>query len=211
MIVDPDVEAYAEAHTTPQARHLQALAQATREQLTAPEMLSGPVVGRLLELLVWLRRPRLVVEVGTYSGASALAMAAALPPEGRIVTLELDPERAAFARRHIEEAGMDDRVEVRVGPALEALRALDEPVDLAFVDADKTGYPDYYEALVPRLAPGGLLVADNTLRGGRVLDPPADDPGTQAMARFNDRVASDERVVGVVLTVRDGVTLVRPA
>lgn len=205
------IAAYAEAHTTPEADHLRALAEETRATLECPQMLSGPVVGRLLETLVWLRRPRLVVEIGTYSGYSALSMAGGLGPEGRIVTLELDPARAEVARRHIAAAGLEDRIEVRVGPALEALGQLDGPYDLVFVDADKTGYPDYYEAVVPKLAPDGLLVADNTLRSGTVLDPPADDENAQAMARFNERAASDPRVVAVMLTVRDGVTLVRRA
>ena len=203
--------AYAEAHTTPEPEHLRALAEETRATLECPQMLSGPVVGRLLETLVWLARPRLVVEIGTYSGYSALSMAGGLPEGGRIVTLELDEGRAAVARRHIAAAALEDRIEVRVGPALEALDALDGPYDVVFIDADKTGYPDYYEAVVPKLSAGGLIVADNTLRSGTVLDPAADDENAQAMARFNNRVASDPRVVAVLLTVRDGVTVVRRA
>lgn len=210
-MIDEAVAAYAEAHTTPEAEHLRVLAEETRATLECPQMLSGPVVGRLLETLVWLQQPQLVVEIGTYSGYSALSMAAALPAGGRIVTLELDPGRAAVARRHIAAAGLDDRIEVRIGPALDALGQLDGPYDLVFVDADKTGYPDYYEAVVPKLSPRGMLVADNTLRGGSVLDPAPDDAGARAMARFNDRAAGDPRVVATMLTVRDGLTLVRPA
>ncbi|HYF26794.1 MAG TPA: O-methyltransferase [Baekduia sp.] len=209
MIVDHAVEAYAEAHTTAEPEHLAALAAETRATLELPQMLTGPVVGRLLETLVWLRRPRLVVEIGTYSGYSALAMAAGLPAEGRIITLDISEEHAAVARRHIAAAGEQDRIEVRVGPALDALAALDGPYDMVFIDADKTGYEDYLEAVLPKLAPDGLIVADNTLREGRVLEP--EDDGTRAIARFNDLVAQDPRVVAVVLTVRDGVTLIRPA
>ena len=210
-MIDRDIAAYAEAHTTPEAEHLRALAEETRATLECPQMLSGPVVGRLLETLVWLARPKLVVEIGTYSGYSALSMAGGLPEGGRIVTLELDESRAAVARRHIAAAGLEDRVEVRVGPALAALEALDGPYDVVFIDADKTGYPDYYEAVVPKLSPGGIIVADNTLRDGTVLDPEHGDDGARAMARFNDRVASDPRVVAVQLTVRDGVTVIRRA
>jgi caffeoyl-CoA O-methyltransferase len=138
-------------------------------------------------------------------------MARALPDGGRIVSCELDPERAAFAEAQIARAGMADRVRVRRGPALETIRELDEPLDLVFLDADKTGYPAYYEEVVPRLGASGLLVADNTLMSGRVLDPAPDDASAAAMAAFNARAASDPRVVATLLTVRDGVTLIRPA
>jgi caffeoyl-CoA O-methyltransferase len=208
-MIPGDVEAYAEAHTTPVADHLQRLDEETRATLSSPAMLSGPVVGRLLETLVALARPQLVVEVGTFSGYSALSMAAALPEGGRIITLELSDEHADFAQRHIDASPYADRIELRRGPALAGLEAIDEHIDMVFIDADKTGYPDYYETAVRKLSPGGVLVADNTLRGGEVLDPSPSDDGTQAMARLNDRVASDDRVVGVLLTVRDGVTVVR--
>jgi caffeoyl-CoA O-methyltransferase len=189
-------EEYAERLTTAQDHYLADLADETRATLDSPQMLTGPVEGRLLEFLVWMVQPRLVLEIGTYSGYSALSMARALPPDGRIITCEVDPDRAAFARRHTERHG---RIAVRVGPALETIATLDEPLDLVFVDADKDGYVDYYEAVVPKLAPRGLVVADNTL--GHERNP--------AIARFNDHVAADDRTVQVVLTVRDGVTLIR--
>jgi caffeoyl-CoA O-methyltransferase len=194
---------YAETQTTPAADHLAALADQTRAQLDMPQMLTGPVEGRLLEFLVWMLQPRLVLEIGTYSGYSALSMAGALPPDGRIVTCELDPERAAFARRAVER---EPRIELREGPALDAVAALDGPFDLVFVDADKEGYVDYYEAVLPKLADRGLIIADNTLRGGRAIADP-EDP----IARFNAHVAADARTVQVLLTVRDGVTLIRRA
>lgn len=196
--MSPDFEAYAEAHTTPQDHYLRDLAEATRASLSSPSMLSGPVVGRLLEFLVWLTQPSLVVEIGTYSGYSALSMARALPPRGRIITLEASAEHAAFARRAVERHG---RISVREGDALESLAALDGPFDLVFIDADKDGYVDYYEAALEKLSPRGLIVADNTLAHER-------QPG---IARFNDHVAADPRTVQVLLTVRDGVTLIRRA
>ena len=206
-----ELDRYAEASTTRAPDHLLRLEEETRASLTAPQMLSGAVVGRLLETLVWLRRPRLVLEIGTYSGGSALWMARGLPAGGRIVSCELDPERAAFAEAQVARAGMADRVQVRRGPALATIRALDEPLDLVFLDADKTGYPAYYEEVVPRLAATGLLVADNTLMSGRVLDPASDDASATAIAAFNARAAADPRVIATLLTVRDGVTLIRPA
>ena len=211
MIVDPAVEAYAAERTTAPPAHLDALAEETRRTLTAPQMLTGRLEGRFLETLVWFAQPRRVLEIGTYSGYSALAMAAGLPEGGSIVTCEVDPRHAEVARRHVAGSPYADRVEVREGPALETVNELPGPWDLVFVDADKTGYPDYVDAVLPKLGPRGLLVLDNTLRDGLVLDPPADDPGTQAIAALNDRLARDPALVVTVLTVRDGVTLVRRA
>lgn len=211
MIVDPAVEAYAAERTTAPPAHLDALAEETRRTLTAPQMLTGRLEGRFLETLVWFAQPRRVLEIGTYSGYSALAMAAGLPEGGSIVTCEVDPRHAEVARRHVAASPYADRVEVREGPALETVTELPGPWDLVFVDADKTGYPDYVDAVLPKLGPRGLLVLDNTLRDGLVLDPPADDPGTQAIAALNDRLARDPALVVTLLTVRDGVTLVRRA
>jgi predicted O-methyltransferase YrrM len=213
FIVPEAVEAYAAAHTTPAPGFLQALAAETRETLDSPQMLTGEIEGRFLEFLVFLAQPRLLLEIGTYSGYSALSMARALPAGGRIVTCELDPERVAFARRHIEDAGFDDRIAVREGPALETIASLGGPFDLVFIDADKEGYRDYYEAVLPKLSERGLIVVDNVLWGGRVAEPPSDDDSesTRALREFNDHVAADERVVNVMLSVRDGVTLVRRA
>jgi caffeoyl-CoA O-methyltransferase len=213
FVVAEAVEAYAAAHTTPPPPFLQALAAETRETLDSPQMLTGEIEGRFLEFLVFLAQPRLVLEIGTYSGYSALSMAGALPAGGRIVTCELDPERVAFARRHIAEAGFAERIEVRQGPALETLATLEGPFDLVFIDADKVGYHDYYEAVLAKLAERGLIVIDNVLWSGRVAGAPSDDDtdSTRALRAFNDHVASDERVVAVMLSVRDGVTLVRRA
>jgi caffeoyl-CoA O-methyltransferase len=213
FIVADAVEAYAAAHTTAPAPFLQALAAETRETLDSPQMLTGEIEGRFLEFLVFLARPRLVLEIGTYSGYSALSMAGALPAGGRIVTCELDRDRSEFARRHIEAAGFAERIDVRQGPALETIAGLDGPLDLVFIDADKAGYHDYYEAVLPKLSERGLIVVDNVLWSGRVAQAPSDDDtdSTRAMRAFNDHVAADERVVSVMLSVRDGVTLVRRA
>ncbi|MEA2430144.1 MAG: caffeoyl-CoA O-methyltransferase [Thermoleophilaceae bacterium] len=212
-IVPDDIERYALEHTTPVGDRMDALAEETRATLPAPGMLSGAVEGRLLEMLVFATGARRVLEFGTYSGYSALSMARALPPDGRIVSLEVSEEHAEFARRHIAESPYADRIEVLLGPALEAVERLDGPFDLAFIDADKENYARYYEAALAKLSPRGLIVVDNTLWSGRVLDPGADDASesTRALAAFNDMVVRDERVVCVMLTIRDGVTLIRPA
>jgi caffeoyl-CoA O-methyltransferase len=213
FIVPEAVEAYAAAHTTAPAPFLQALAEETRATLESPQMLTGEIEGRFLEFLVFLAQPRFVLEIGTYSGYSALSMAQALPEGGRIVSCELDPERVAFAQRHIANAGYEERISVRQGPALETIGGLDGPFDLVFIDADKEGYLDYYEAVLPKLSARGLIVIDNVLWSGRVAAPPSDDDGdsTRALRVFNDHVVADERVVSVMLSVRDGVTLVRRA
>jgi predicted O-methyltransferase YrrM len=165
--------------------------------------------GQLLALLVAVSGARAVLEIGTFTGYSAIAMAEALPPDGQITTLELSAEHAAKAAEHIEAAGMSSRVSILQGPALETLANLSGPYDLAFIDADKPAYPDYYEAVVPLVRNGGLIVADNVLRSGQVLDDAAVHPGIAGMRAFNDRVVGDPRVEAVMLTVRDGITLIR--
>jgi caffeoyl-CoA O-methyltransferase len=208
-IVPDDVERYAEAHTTPPAEHLLRLAEETHASLAAPQMLTGAIEGRFLETLVFLGGARRVLEFGTYSGYSALSMAAALPPDGEIVTCEISEEHAAFARRHIAASPYADMIDVRVGPALDTVAGLDGPFDLVFIDADKGGYSDYYEASLPLLSERGLIAVDNVLWSGRVADPSNDDEATVALRTFNDHVRADERVVSVMLTVRDGVSLIR--
>lgn len=208
-IVDPAVEAYAVAHTTPEPGYLAAAAEGVRGELSAPGMMVGLLEGRFLGLLVFALRATSVLEIGTFGGYSALAMAEGLPEDGRITTCELDPKHAAVARRHVAASPHAGRIDVVEGPALETVRALAGPFDLVFIDADKGSYLDYYEAVLPKLARRGLIVADNTLWGGRVLDAGDHSADTEAIRAFNDRVAGDDRVVAVQATVRDGVTLIR--
>ena len=210
FIVTEEIEEYAEAHTTAPSELLRRLAAETQAELRVPQMLTGPIEGRLLEFLVFAVRPQRVLELGTYSGYSSLSMAAALPPGGHIETCEVDETHAEVARRYHEEAGVSDRITIHLGPALETIERLEGEFDLVFVDADKINYPTYYELLLPRLAEHGLMVFDNTLWSGRVVDPD-DSPDTNAITELNDRLASDPAVGAVVLTVRDGVTLVRRA
>ena len=209
MIVDPDVERYAEEHTTPPDELLAALAQETRETLRSPQMLTGPIEGRFLELLVYSSGARRVLELGTYSGYSALSMAAGLPEGGHIDTCEVEPRHAEVARRYIAQSPYADRITVHLGPGLETIERLEGEFDFVFIDADKVNYVNYYEAVLPRLAERGLIAADNTLWSGRVLDPD-DSEGTRAIVEFNEHVRSDARVISVMLSVRDGVTLMRP-
>lgn len=207
-IADPQLEAYAAAHSSPEPAWLAAVAAATHAQTDRPGMMVGHLVGRFLAALVAFGRPQRILEFGTFTGYSALSMAEALPPGGRITTLELSPEHAALARRHIDASPFGDRIEIIVGPAIDSVARLRGPFDLVFIDADKPGYVAYYEAALPLLAPGGLLVADNVLWDGRVLDP-APDATTRGVLAFNAHVVADPRVEQVMLTLRDGMTLVR--
>ena len=208
-ITSEGIDEYAEQHTTPPTELLVALAEETRATLTSPQMLTGTVEGRFLELLVYASGARRVLELGTYSGYSALSMAAGLPEGGSIDTCEVDEEHAAVARGYIEQSPFADRIRLHVGPALETIERLEGEFDLVFVDADKENYVNYYEAVLPRLSERGVIVADNTLWSGRVLDGRDDSEGTRAIKAFNEHVRSDSRVVSVMLTVRDGITLIR--
>ena len=209
FIVPEQIEEYAEAHTTPPPELLAELAEETRATLASPQMLTGTIEGRLLELLVFALRPRRVLELGTYSGYSSISMAAGLPEGGHIDTCEVDEHHAEVARRYIGRSPFADRIRVHVGPALETIERLGGEFDFVFVDADKENYGNYYEALLPRVAAGGMMAFDNTLWSGHVLDSDDDSETTRAIVALNDRIARDDRVIAVMLTVRDGITLVR--
>jgi caffeoyl-CoA O-methyltransferase len=164
--------------------------------------------GRLLQVLLTAIGARRVVEVGTLGGYSAIWMARALPPGGSLLTLELDPGHAAFARRYIDRAGLSDRVEVREGRALDLLPALDgQRFDAMFIDADKEPLPTYFEWGLRLVRPGGLIIADNALWGGRVYDAAVDDGATNGVREFNRRLATDARVSGIVVPTHDGVAI----
>src|SRR5215212_3452344 len=207
FLVDEAIEAYAEAHTTAPGADLVALADETQATMSAPQMLTGVIEGRFLELLVFAAGAKRVLEIGTFTGYSALSMAAALPPGGRIDTLDIEPKHAEVAQRYFDRSPHGDKITLHLGPALETIGSLEGEFDFVFIDADKDNYDAYYEAALPRLSEGGLIAIDNTLWSGRVLDPP--DETTKLIAALNDKLAADERVVVVQLTVRDGVTLVR--
>ncbi len=203
-LVDPRADEYAERHTTPSGDLFERLAAETREKTDIPQMMVGEVEGRFLEFLVRATGARRVLELGTFTGYSSLSMARGLPEGGRVVSCDVNEETNAIARRYAEEAGVADRIEYRLGPALDTIAELDGPFDLVFIDADKENYRNYYEAVLPKVAPNGLILADNALRNGRVLEEDSGEP----MQAFNDYVLNDERVECVLLTVRDGILLV---
>jgi caffeoyl-CoA O-methyltransferase len=202
--VPAEVEAYAERYTTARADLFDRLGEETTATQPAPQMMVGTVEGAFLSFLVTMTKAMRVLEVGTFTGWSSIAMARALPPGGSIVTCDVNEETTAVARRYAEEAGVADRIEYRLGPAVETLATLEGSFDLVFIDADKGGYVDYYEASLPKLSPGGVIAADNTLFG---LD--GDGENATAIARFNEHVLHDDRVEAVLLPFREGVTLIR--
>ena len=201
---------YVARHSTPPDDYLHRLYRATHLHLLRPRMASGPVQGQLLRMLMQMVRPRTVVEIGTYSGYSALAMASGMPRGGVVHTFEVNDEQECFTRPWLEGAPYEARVEMWVGNVFELLPPMQLQVDVAYIDANKREYVDYYDLLMPFMHSGSLLLADNTLWDGHVVDPADDrDAQTLAIRRFNDHVAADPRVEQLILSERDGLTLMR--
>jgi caffeoyl-CoA O-methyltransferase len=206
-IVHPLIEAYAAEHTTPPSELLAEVTADTQEVMPYPFMMSGLVEVRLLQALIAISGARRVLEVGTFTGFGALSMAAALPDDGKVVTLERKEETAAVARKHIERSKHGHKIELIVGDARTELAELDGPFDLVFIDAWKFDYVRYYEEGLRLLSPRGVIVADNVLWSGTVVDGSADDDQGAAVRTFNEHVQADPRVRNVLLTVGDGLLL----
>jgi caffeoyl-CoA O-methyltransferase len=207
--LDDDLHRYLVEHGSRRDDVLRRLAEETEALGEISVMQIAPDQGALISLLVRAIGSRRALELGTFTGYSAICIARGLSDEGRLLACELSEEWAEIARRYFAEAGVADRIELRLGPALETLRSLppDEEFDFAFIDADKQSYLEYYEAVLPRLRPGGLMMIDNVLRGGAVLDAEDDSPGNTVVRELNERVASDDRVDVAMLGVADGITL----
>jgi caffeoyl-CoA O-methyltransferase len=206
-LVPEEIEAYAEAHTEVPSPLFEELREATYAEMKSPQMQVGRLEGSFLRMLVRLTRARRVLELGMFTGYSGLMMAEALPDDGgQLITCDIDPKAEAMARRFFARSPHGKKIEIRMGPALETIAQLQGELDLVFIDADKENYSNYFDAVLPKLRQGGLIVADNTLWSGRVLDPQS--TSDRAIAAFNDKVAKDPRVEKVQLTVRDGMTLI---
>ncbi len=216
FLLDEPLHDYLLAHTTGIDDVARGLMAETAALGGVAQMQIAPEQGAFLTLLTAAVGARRVVEVGTFTGFSALCIARALPPEGHLLCLDVSEEWTAIARRYWQAAGVDGRIELRLGPAADTLRSLPaEPaVDLAFIDADKQGYLTYYEQLLPRIRPGGLILVDNTLWSGKVAwgsstDESTDDETVRLIRAFNDHVAADGRVQSTILPVADGLTMIR--
>ena len=203
--IDEAVEQFAHDHTKPESELYLRLRDETYATMKSPQMQVGRIEGRFLKMLVRLTGARRVLEIGMFTGYSALMMAEGLPEDGHLITCDVDPKAEAIARRYFNESPDGNKIEIRMGPALDTIKSLSGPIDMVFIDADKTNYSNYYKAVMPLVKPGGLIVADNVLWSGKVLNPKSDDD--HAIVAFDELVQSDPRVENVCLTVRDGMML----
>jgi caffeoyl-CoA O-methyltransferase len=204
-LVPEAIEDYAAAHTEAPSPLFEKLREETYATMTLPQMQVGPIEGSFLRLLVRISGAKRVLEIGMFTGYSTLMMAEGLPEDGELITCDVDPKAEAMAKRYFAHNPHGKKIQVRMGPALETIKTLKGPFDMVFIDADKESYSDYYDAVVPLLRQGGLLVADNVLWSGRVLRPKEETD--RAIVAFNDKVAKDKRMEKVLLTVRDGMML----
>ena len=206
------LEEYVESHSDPEPTALRRVTYRAEQELVYPRMVSGHLQGRLLEMLTKLLRPRLVLELGTFAGYATISLASGLEEGAKVITVEIDPDLEPFIRESLADAGVSDRVELLFGDATQLIRSGRIPVsdlDLIYIDANKRHYLDYYEALMPKLKGGTLILADNVLWGGKVTNPDAHDLQTEGIRAFNDFVRDDPRVDKVILPLRDGLTLIR--
>ena len=203
------IEEYLEQHTTPMDEVLHELYRETHLHAMNPRMASGPVQGRLLQFLCQLMRPRKVLEIGTFTGFSTICMARGMASDGMLTTIEANEEHEGIIRKYLAKAGVADRVQLIIGDAKTVIPTLDGGFDLIFLDADKVSYPVYYDLVMEKLNPGGMLLADNVLWEGKVLNFNTKERDTQAICAFNDKVQNDPRVENVLLPIRDGLMMVR--
>lgn len=206
----PGIEEYAEAHSWAESDVCRALREETTRTMEFPQMVVGPLEGAFLKMMARMVNATRVLEIGMFTGYSALCFAEALPADGRVVTCEIDPKPAALAKKYFAKSPHGRNIEVRMGPALETLRALTGPFDLIFIDADKVNYVNYYWRAKELLSPSGVILIDNVLWSGDVLKQPPPDQSTAAIQELNRMVAADLRVDAVLVTVRDGVLVVKP-
>lgn len=209
-LVSPEIEAYAEAHSAAESEICRALREETYATMDLPQMVVGPLEGAFLKLMVQLVDARRVLEIGMFTGYSALSMAEVLHDDGRLITCEVDPDAAAMAKKYFARSAHGRKIEIRMGPALETLQELVGPFDLVFIDADKMNYVNYYRRALELLAPHGVILIDNVLWNGDVVLQPPPDPSTAAIQELNRVVKSDWRVMAALLTIRDGVLMIRP-
>lgn len=200
--------AYCDSHTTSLSPLLDELERETHLKTLAPQMLSGPMQGQLLRMLSLIHRPRRILEIGTFTGYGALCLSEGLAEEGELHTIEANPELEYLIRKYIERAGKSDRIHLHIGRAEKIMPDLNGPFDLVFIDAGKKDYPEFYDLIIEKISPGGLILADNVLWSGKVLAP-SDDMDAKALHAFNEKIQSDPRVDNVMLPVRDGLMLMR--
>lgn len=207
-LIFPDVEAYAQAHSMRESDLCRALREETAQRMESPQMIVGPLEGAFLKMMTQLVRATSVLEIGMFTGYSALCFAEALPADGKVLTCEIDEESTVLARQYFARSPIGKKIEIRMGPALDTMRSLKGPFDLIFIDADKINYVNYYRRALDLMSPHGVILIDNVLWDGEVLKQPPPDEKTAAIQELNRVVATDSRVTAVLVTIRDGVLVI---
>ena len=207
MLVAPELDEYAAAKSEPTSELLQELVEVTERETDMPIMLTGALEGRFLKVMAQIVGAKRVLEIGMFTGYSALSMAEGMPDDGELITCDLDPTCIAIARKFYARSPYGKKITIMEGPALESLKTIKGPFDMCFIDADKTNYGNYYEAVLPLMRSGGVILLDNVLYSGKVVNP--DCENSKAIAELNDRIARDVRVDRVLLPIRDGVFVLR--
>lgn len=205
-----ELEAYVTAHTRPESELLKKLNRETNAKVLMPRMLSGHLQGQVLRMISMMIKPSAILEIGTYTGYSALCLAEGLRDDGKLITIDINEELAPMVKRYFAESPYSTRIDYRIGNAMDIIPTLPGPFDLVFIDADKTNYPAYFEMAIERIPSGGFIIADNVLWSGKVLENgEKTDPDTRAIKTFNDQVSQDPRIENVLFPIRDGLMVIR--
>jgi predicted O-methyltransferase YrrM len=207
-IIASDIQQYVERHTTPESELLKKVNRETHAQVLSPRMLSGHLQGRLLAMISCMIRPRIALEIGTYTGYSALCMAEGLADNGKLITIDINEELEERVRGYFQEANLQERIDYRIGNALDIISGLEERLDLVFIDADKENYHRYFDLVIDRVNLNGFILADNVLWSGKVVGNDH-DKDTRAIVAFNEKVQRDSRVENLLLPIRDGIMVMR--
>ncbi|PKK37365.1 methyltransferase [Siphonobacter sp. SORGH_AS_0500] len=208
--IDQEIEAYSEVHTSPESDLLKRLNRQTHVKILHPRMLSGHFQGRMLSMISWMVRPKVVLEIGTYTGYSALCFAEGLAEGGKVITMDIKAELEPFVREFLDQSDYKNQIDYRLGNARDLIPDLDEVFDIVFIDADKPSYSTYYDLTIDRVRPGGWIIADNVLWSGKVAQANAKiDKDTQHLLDFNAKIQKDDRVENILLPIRDGLMVVR--
>ena len=207
-IINPAILRYAEGHTTGESPLLARINRETHAKVLQPNMLSGHLQGRLLSMISHMIRPKVVLEIGTFTGYSAICLAEGLAPDGKLITIDVNEELESRVRGYFEEAGLTSCIDYRIGKALSVIPTLDETLDLVFIDADKASYGKYFDLVIDKLSVGGFIIVDNVLRKGKVISAQMERDG-MVMDAFNKKIKSDPRVEEVLLPLRDGILIIR--
>jgi caffeoyl-CoA O-methyltransferase len=207
-IINEDLLRYAEDHSTPETDLLKRINRDTYAKVMMPRMLSGHLQGRVLAMISQMVRPDNILEIGTYTGYSAICLAEGLPEHGKLITLDINEELEQRVRSYFDEAGLASKIQYQIGNAIEIIPTLKETFDLVFIDADKENYPLYFDLVIDKVRPGGIILADNVLWSGKVIQEKK-DKDTRAVVEFNEKIQNDKRVENVLLPIRDGIFIIR--